>query len=82
MLMHQFMWHQVQLVSYLQGGYLFQTMEVTTAQNKSEQTFFPQPKAHQNKFTNLNKTMPTDLLNMITFFEQCQATNNAAGVKI
>jgi hypothetical protein len=55
-------------------------MDVPTAQEKSEQIFFAQPKAHQNKFANLNKTVPTDPLKMITFFKQCQATNKAAGV--
>jgi hypothetical protein len=50
------------------------------AQEKSEQIFFAQPKAHQNKFADLNKTVPTDPLKMIAFFEQCQATNKAAGV--
>jgi hypothetical protein len=28
----------------------------------------------------LNKTVPTDPLKLITFFEQCQATDKAAGV--
>jgi hypothetical protein len=55
-------------------------MDVPTAQEKSEQIFFAQPKAHQNKFANLNKTVPTDPLKMIAFFEQCQATNKATGV--
>jgi hypothetical protein len=55
-------------------------MDVPTAQEKSEQIFFAQPKAHQNKFANLNKTMPANLLRMITFFEQCQATDKAAGI--
>ncbi len=50
------------------------------AQEKSEQIFFAQPKTHQNKFANLNKTVPTDPLKMIAFFEQCQATNKVAGV--
>jgi hypothetical protein len=53
-------------------------MEVTTAQEKSEQIFFAQPKAHQNKFADLNKTVLTDPLKMIPFFEQCQATKKAA----
>jgi hypothetical protein len=35
---------------------------------------------HQNKFANLNKMVPTDMLKMIAFFEQCQATNKAAGI--
>ncbi len=55
-------------------------MDVPTVQEKSEQIFFAQPKANQNKFPNLNKTVPTDPLKMIPFFEQCQATDKAAGV--
>jgi hypothetical protein len=55
-------------------------MDVPTAQEKSEQIFFAQFKAQQNKFADLNKTVPTDLLKMIAFFEQCQATNKAAGI--
>jgi hypothetical protein len=55
-------------------------MDVPTVQEKSEQIFFAQPKAHQNKFADLNKTMPTELLKMIAFFEQCQTTNKAAGI--
>jgi hypothetical protein len=55
-------------------------MDVPTAQEKSEHIFFAQPKAHQNKFANLNKTVPTNLLRMIAFFEQCQATNKGAGI--
>jgi hypothetical protein len=35
---------------------------------------------HQNKFTNLNTTVPTDQLKMIAFFEQCQATDKVAGI--
>jgi hypothetical protein len=37
------------------------------AQEKSEQIFFVQPKAHQNKFADLNKTVPADPLRMIAF---------------
>ncbi len=55
-------------------------MDVPTAQEKSEQIFFAQPKAHQNKFANLNKTVPTDPLKMIAFFGQCQATDKVADV--
>jgi hypothetical protein len=55
-------------------------MDVPTAQEKSEQIFFAQPKAHQNKFANLNKMVPTNRLRMIAFFEQCQATGKAAGI--
>ncbi len=50
------------------------------AQEKSEQIFFVQPKAHWNKFANLNKTVPVNQLRIIAFFEQCQATDKAAGI--
>jgi hypothetical protein len=70
----------VQLLRYLKGDYLCQTIGVPRAQENSEQNFFLQPKAHQNKFANLNKTVPTNPLRMIAFFEQCQATNKAADV--
>ncbi len=50
------------------------------AQEKSEQIFFVQPKGHQNKFANLNEMVPANPLRMIAFFEQCQATDKAAGV--
>jgi hypothetical protein len=40
-------------------------MDIPTAQKKSEKIFFAQPKAHQNKFANLNKTVPTDPLKMM-----------------
>ncbi len=78
--MHKFMRRQVQLLSYLESDYLRQMMDVPTAQEKSEQIFFAQPKVYQNKFANLNKTVPADPLRMIAFFKQCQATNKAAGV--
>ncbi len=55
-------------------------MNVPTAQEKSEQIFFAQPKEHQNKFADVNKTVPTNLLRMIAFLEQCKATDKAAGV--
>jgi hypothetical protein len=56
-------------------------MEVPTVQEKSEQIFFVHTKAHyQFMFMDLNKTVLTDLLKLITFFEQCQATNKAAGI--
>jgi hypothetical protein len=78
--MHEFMRRQVQLLSYLESDYLRQMMDVPTMQEKSEQIFFVQPKAHQNKFANLNKTVPADPLRMIAFFKQCQATDKAAGI--
>ena len=52
--MHEFTRRQVQLLSYLKGGYLRRMMDVITAQEKSEQIFFAQPKVHQNKFADLN----------------------------
>jgi hypothetical protein len=70
----------VKLLSYLEGDYLCQTMDVPTAQEKSEQIFSAQPKAHQNKFADLNKTVPTNPLRMTAFFEQCQATNKVTGI--
>jgi hypothetical protein len=73
--MHEFMQRRVQLLSYLEGGYLRWTMKVPTAQEKSKQIFYAQPKAHQFMFTDLNKMVPTDTLELIAFFEQCQATN-------
>jgi hypothetical protein len=76
--MHKFMRCQLQLLSYLKGSYLHRTMDVPTAQEKSEKIFFAQPKAHQKKFANLNKMVPANPLRMIAFFEQCQATNKAA----
>jgi hypothetical protein len=50
------------------------------AQVKSEQIFFAQPKVHQFKFVDLNKMVPTDLLKLIAFFNQHQATDKAVGV--
>jgi hypothetical protein len=78
--LHEFMHCQVQLLSYLEGNYLHQTMYVPTAQENSEHIFFAQPKAHQNKFANLNKTVPANPLRMIAFFKQCQATGKAADI--
>jgi hypothetical protein len=65
MQMHKFMQHLLQLLCYLQGGYLRQMMEVPTAQEKSEQIFFAQPKTHQFKFVDLNKMVPTDPLKLL-----------------
>ncbi len=78
--MHKFMCRRVQLLSYLEGGYLLQMMDVPTMQEKNKQIFFAWPKVHQNKFADLNKTVSTDPLKMIAFFEQCQATDKAAGI--
>jgi hypothetical protein len=78
--MHEFMHCWVQLLSYLEGNYLRWTMDVPTMQEKSEQIFFAQLKTHQNKFGDLNKTVPANRLRMIAFFEQCQATDKAAGI--
>jgi hypothetical protein len=80
MRMHEFMQREVQLLSYLEGDYLCRTMDAPTAQEKSEQIFFMQLKAHQNKFADLNKMVPSNPLRMIAFFKQCQATDKAAGI--
>ncbi len=66
--MHKFMRCRAQLLSYLESDYLCRMMDVPTAQEKREQIFFAQPKAHQNK-ANLNKTVPADPLRMIAFFD-------------
>jgi hypothetical protein len=55
-------------------------MDVPTAQEKSKQIFFAQPKVHQDKFADLNKTVPANPLRMVAFLEQCQATDKAAGI--
>jgi hypothetical protein len=55
-------------------------MELPTAQKKSKQIFFTQPKAHQFKFVEMNKIVTMDPLRLIAFFEQYQATDKAAGV--
>jgi hypothetical protein len=55
-------------------------MDVPTVQEKSEQTFFAQPKAHQEKFADLNKMVPTDPLKLIAFFKQWQATDKTTGI--
>jgi hypothetical protein len=48
-------------------------MELPTAHEK-------RPMAHEYKFTETNKMVPTDLLWLIAFFKQCQTANKAAGV--
>ncbi len=51
MLIHEFMQEQwTQLFIYLNNGYLHQTMELPTVQEKSKQIFFALLKAHQYKF--------------------------------
>jgi hypothetical protein len=55
-------------------------MEVPTVQETSKQILFAQPKAHQFKFVDLNKMVPTDPLKLIAFFEQCQATDKMTGI--
>jgi hypothetical protein len=55
-------------------------MEIHKVQEKSEQIFLVQPKAHQLIFLDTNKMVPTDPLRLIAFFEQCQVADKAAGV--
>ncbi len=42
-------------------------MELPTGQEKSKQIFSPQPKTHQYKFADTNKTVPMDSLRLIVF---------------
>jgi hypothetical protein len=44
------MQQQTQLFSYLDNGYLHQTMELPTVEEKSKQIFLAHLKAHQYKF--------------------------------
>ncbi len=78
--MHEYMRHQVQLLGYLDGGYICQTMELPMMQEKNKQILFAQSKAHQYKFREINKMLPVDPLWHIVFFEQCQAAKKVAGV--
>jgi hypothetical protein len=55
-------------------------MELPTVQEKSQQIFFMQPKAHKYKFMEMNKMVPMDLHQLIAFFEQCQAVDKVAGI--
>jgi hypothetical protein len=50
MLIHKFMQCRTQQSSYLDNGYLHQTMELPTAQEKSKQIFLTHLKARQYKF--------------------------------
>jgi hypothetical protein len=52
----------------------------THSAREEGQIFFAQPKAHQNKFADLNKMVPSNLLRMIAFCKQCQATDKAVGI--
>jgi hypothetical protein len=78
--MHEFMRHWVQLLSYLDNGYIHQTMELPMAQKKSKQIFFVQTKADQFKFTETIKMVTKDPTRLIAFFEQCLSAAKAAGV--
>jgi hypothetical protein len=55
-------------------------MELPTVQEKSKEIILMQPKEHQFKFAETNKTVPTDPLWLVAFFEQCQTANKATGV--
>ncbi len=78
--MHDFMHRWVQLLSYLDGGYIRRMMELPMAQEKSKQILFAQPKAHKFKFPEMNKMVTMDPLWLIAFFEQCLAANKAASI--
>ncbi len=64
--------HQEQPQGYLDGGYLHQMMDFPTVQEKSEQIFLAQPKAHQFKFVETNKMVPMDPLWLMTLFKAKQ----------
>ncbi len=66
--MHEFMQRQLQLLSYLDSGYLHWTMELPTAQEMSEHIFLMQPKADQYMFAETNKMVPTDPLWLLVLF--------------
>jgi hypothetical protein len=55
-------------------------MEFPRAQEKSKQLFFAQPKVPKIKVLKTNKTVTTDPLWFISFFEQCQADDKAFGI--
>jgi hypothetical protein len=77
--MHEFMQHCVQLLSYLNGGYLCQMMDCPQCKRRAH-NFLAQPKAHQYKFAESNKMVPMDPLHLVAFFEQCQIADKSAGV--
>ncbi len=49
-------------------------------QEKAEQIFLAQPQAHQLKLAEMNKMLPTDSLQLVAFFKQCQTVDKVAGV--
>ncbi len=53
---------------------------VAQGTRESKQIFLVQLKAHQFKLPQSNKTIPTNPLWLVTFFEQCQTANKAASV--
>jgi hypothetical protein len=61
MLIHEFMQRRTQLFSYLNSGYIHWTMGLPTVQEKSEQIFFVQLKAHQYKFRDKHDCLPPSL---------------------
>ncbi len=61
MLIHEFMQCWTQLFSYLDSGYFHWTMELPTAQEKREQIFFVQLKAHQYKLRDKHDCLPLSL---------------------
>ncbi len=61
MLLYEFMQCQTQLFSYLDNGYLHQTMKLSTAQEKSEQIFFALLKMQQYKFRDKHDCLPPSL---------------------
>jgi hypothetical protein len=58
MLIHEFMQRRTQLFSYLDSAPLHWTIELPTLQEKIEQIFFVQPKAHHYKFRDKHDCLP------------------------
>jgi hypothetical protein len=56
------------------------TNGVANGARKEQKIFFVQPKAHQIKFVETNKTVITDLLWLVAFFEQCQTADKVASI--
>ena len=46
-------------------------MELPTVQERAEQIFLGKPKPHLMKYAETHKTVPSDVVPLIAFFEQC-----------
>ena len=55
-------------------------MELPIMQESAEQIFLGQPKMHQMKYAETHKTVPSDIVPLVAFFQQCHNTNRVSGV--